>query len=533
MTKISKMLENARAMAEAPSKGIGPEVVIVVNSMPAEAAYWQERLTGEDNIHASGAVIRRGAVVLSVTESNWQGPAGNALGTLNGFFQAAGKAGELGLISGRGEETDIFLEFLADKSVFMFHTAGRGMRVAPLAASELNSKSNIKLPGIINVAGKEECVTILESVIKMASIYAPSRRGRLGVFWGDQVIINENSIDLDGSHHVEIFGQLVPLDENIKSYGVLIPSGDGGCGVREKLDVASVIDMLGPANNKVYRSIGSFTISLDILRAFMDLERSVLKAGKGSLNTDPDWWQPLTSTREEYTRTMDQKGIDPVSSGARWDNVNSMWQTLEKDPAECGKSGRIGFTDVGEGSFWWDYGQNAYLFENIKLLTTGTEESRAARLFFGAEKALVKSSREGNVIIDDSLILNSSLKTGVLKRCVVVSSDIDSICAENSVIIGSDIIELNAEGALCYNVVSAKESLKEGDVAANIFHSSEGKIDMRTCLRRDGRADWENNEKVCDNRFTYKEIADIMREVSREEAERVKRQAAEDLRGKR
>lgn len=532
MKKLSGILENVRAMAEAPSKGIGPEVVIVVNSTPGEADYWQERLTGRDNIHASGAVLRREAVVLSVTESNWRGPAGNALGTLNGFFQAAGKAKELGLISGRGDAVDLFMDLLADKSVFMFHTAGKGMRVAPLAGSELNSKSNIKLPGIINVAGKEECVTILESVIKMTGIYAPSRKGRLGVFWADQVVINHNGIDFDGRHQVEIFGQLVALDEKIKNYGILIPLSEGGCAVREKLDLATIIDMLGPEKSKVYRSIGSFTISLDLLRALIGLERSALKSGKGSLNTDPDWWQPLTSPKEEYIRTMTQKGVDPLSAGARWDSVNGMWEALERDPAGCGKRAKIGLTDVGESSFWWDYGQNACLFENIKLLTGDTEQARAARLFFGAEKALVKNSRQGNVVVEGSLILNSRLQSGVLKSCVVVCSEVDNICAENSVIIGSDIIELNARGALCYNVVSDKESLEEGDVSVNIFHPSGGKIDMRTGLSRDGRSDWEKNERVRGNRFTYKEIADIMRGVSRIEAEGAKRQAVEALRGR-
>ena len=63
MKKLNGILENARAMAEAPSKGIGPEVVIVVNSTPGEAIYWQERLTGLVELTHRGV----GAAVVMVT----------------------------------------------------------------------------------------------------------------------------------------------------------------------------------------------------------------------------------------------------------------------------------------------------------------------------------------------------------------------------------------------------------------------------------------------------------------------------------
>ena len=65
-----------------------------------------------------------------------------------------------------------------------FHTAGKGTRLAPLPGSENNNKPGVKLP--VTVA-EGQPVSILESVIQQTGIYAASRKGRLSVFWGDQV----------------------------------------------------------------------------------------------------------------------------------------------------------------------------------------------------------------------------------------------------------------------------------------------------------------------------------------------------------
>ena len=536
MDNSDRIIANARAMTEAVAKGIGPEVVIVVNATAEQAAFWQERLTGLDNIHGSGAVLRRDAVVLSVTESNWDGGAGNALGTLNGFLQAARKAAELGIIPAgkdtKGEVSSLG-GFCSGKSAFMFHTAGKGTRIAPLPASECNSKSNIKLPGLVKVSGREVPVTMLESIIKVTGIYAPSRKGRLSVFWGDQVIINENDIAFDGRHHVEIFGQLVPLDEDIKSYGLLIPGKDGDCSQREKLDIKKVKELCGSDENKVYRSIGSFTVSLSILVALIEMESHFLENKKGALNTDPDWWQPLTSGKDEYIRMMNEKRTDAASAGAKWEEVSGMWLAFSASEAfrKSGLSGKVGFKDVGENSLWWDYGQNAYFLKNMELLVKDTEEGKTARVFFDAEKYFIKSEKRGDLLVENSLIMRSSAASGKIRSCVVVASELDEVHAEDSVVIGSDIIELNAEGALCYNVVSKKEDLGKGEVAVNIFHPRKGKISLRTDISRDGHADWESGEKILGNLFAYPEIAEMMKGVKPKESEQIRDSAIKEMRG--
>lgn len=105
-----------------------------------------------------------------------------ALGTLYAFQKSAALAKTR---FGR----DILAELTSGGiSVGLYHTAGKGTRLAPLPGSENNNKPGVKLPTTIPIAGQQAPITILEAVIKQTGCYAKSRRGRLSVFWGDQVI---------------------------------------------------------------------------------------------------------------------------------------------------------------------------------------------------------------------------------------------------------------------------------------------------------------------------------------------------------
>ena len=72
-------------------------------------------------------------------------------------------------------------------SVGLYHTAGKGTRLAPLPGAENNNKPGVKLPATIKINNQNVSITILEAVIKQTGVYASSRKGRLSVFWGDQV----------------------------------------------------------------------------------------------------------------------------------------------------------------------------------------------------------------------------------------------------------------------------------------------------------------------------------------------------------
>ncbi|MFA6636447.1 MAG: hypothetical protein WCV56_05020 [Candidatus Omnitrophota bacterium] len=522
------VMANVEAMLASSGRGIGPDIVIVVSSSCDGADFWQKRLTGSDGIKGSGAVVKDSAVVLSVSESNWNGPAGNGLGTINAFYQAGYKAEEQGLISADKNDIDAifraFLCYAAGKSVFMFHTAGKGTRLSPLTAAEHNSKSRIKLPGEVQTEEGLRPITVLESAIRAASIYAASREDRLSVFWADQVVLNELDAKFDGGHDVEIFVQSVPMDGGISSYGFVIPKENGECLLREKLDEGRIRKMFPGISNTILRSIGSFSLSFEFFACLADSEREAVLARKGELNTDRDWWQAFTSDIEEYTDLALEKAVPSDLAEKRWDKTRSIREKFcSQGKTARNKRGLIGFKDVGAGSLWLDYGRNSCLAHNTLILTKNSPDAEAARAFFKANESFIRYLHTDTMDIKDSIVIGSRIGKGKIRNCVIISSDIDEIHAEGSLIVGSKVMQLNSIGALCYNVGSFKEDLKEADVLVNVFLPGEERVIMRTTLYRDGQIDWMNNEKVMGNKFSYGELADKIKDTPEEDLENARR----------
>jgi len=118
-------------------------------------------------------------------------------------------------------------------SVGLYHTAGKGTRLAPLPGAENNNKPGVKLPATIKVDGVLVPMTILEAVIKNTGCYAKSRPGRLSVFWGDQVFIPTVPVEYKVTHHVDILCSLGPMlseadwrEKGMDKYGLIAVSGN-------------------------------------------------------------------------------------------------------------------------------------------------------------------------------------------------------------------------------------------------------------------------------------------------------------------
>jgi phosphomannomutase len=559
---LENLNSHAKDMSTAASRNIGPDLVIVTSSLNEQAQFWQDRLTASDGIRGNGQVVGENSIVVSISEKNWDKGAGNALGTLNAAVRAAVKlknmaddmsevkASDLGLmlfrnlpkmpvpdefekLSKEARESlvaqywSVMKEYTEGKSVFTYHTAGKGTRTAPMPGAEANSKPNIKLPRMVEVNGETLPVTILESVIMQTSIYASTRQNRWSVFWGDQVIVNENSVNIVPRHHVEIQGQMVTIDPSISSYGVLLPSNDFGRNgeimQREKLSEEEVRTKAG--GNKAYKSIGSFSVTLDFMDALMNFEREALAAQKGSLNTDPDWWQPMTSTKEEYVAMMDKKGISSEKAAVRWDKMDKFWRDFtgtEGYKASTVK-GKVGLLDVGENSLWWDYGQNKFYLENMRLLTQDSPESAIARTFFGVDeqkwqemsKYVDETSDTGRASVSRSIVLGSTIENGTVENSIVINSTLRNVNIKNAIVIGSTIFDLSAfneETSLVYNVVENALSVRSGQVVAGVYTKEDGEyrtIMMRTDVSRDGQTDWNNEVFAYDNPSTYGDIARV------------------------
>lgn len=227
------------------------DVVIVCCTDDEQARYWGERLSSGLCSGSSTTSSCRSSsgqspfpLVLAVSEDWGAGGAGNGLGTLYAFRKAAELAS-----SRHGVDLMAMLSEGA-VSAALFHTAGKGTRLAPLPASENNNKPAVKLPATTKVSGRSVPMTVLEAVIKQTSIYAPSRKGRLSVFWGDQVFIPSASTAYTPNFHVDILctlGNMVGEDEwkerGLEKYGVIAVAKDGKAAQVEKVDHPTAVEV--------------------------------------------------------------------------------------------------------------------------------------------------------------------------------------------------------------------------------------------------------------------------------------------------
>jgi hypothetical protein len=134
------------------------DVTIVCTTDDHQAAYWMDRLAAGICSHATTTTAtakEAGAhfpMVLAVSE-DWGGAgAGNGLGTLYAFQKAHALALEKYGVD--------LTACLADGKVSagLFHTAGKGTRMAPLPASENNNK-----PGVVRIS-IDMCINVYQLV---------------------------------------------------------------------------------------------------------------------------------------------------------------------------------------------------------------------------------------------------------------------------------------------------------------------------------------------------------------------------------
>merc|ERR1719223_1457758 len=252
------------------NKLAGYDVVIVCCSNQSQEDYWQRRLES-----VRGQVMPLSTVVVAVHE-DWPGGAGNGLGTLYAYQKAVAKAS--------ASNVDLNGLLKDGKSVAMFHTAGKGTRLAPLPGAENNNKPGVKLP----VPGS---VSILESVIRQTGAYATSRKSRLSVFWGDQIFIPSLPAEYEPKHHADILCALGPVPnaeewkaKGLQSYGLIATDAENKVLAQlEKVthEVATEGLKSFPVD-RVGASLGSFSLSAPLLSALVAGFQSELNAKTGS-----------------------------------------------------------------------------------------------------------------------------------------------------------------------------------------------------------------------------------------------------------
>ena len=159
MTDIQTCLENAVAAINAPSGNLY-DVTIICTTDDHQADYWMNKLSEGVCKKPDSAASSAFPMVLAVSEDWAAGGAGNGLGTLYAYTKAAKLAKDkFGVDLG---------DLLSQKkiSAALFHTAGKGTRLAPLPASENNNK-----PGVVRIFNLFLCLFYLGYCLGYLSIW--------------------------------------------------------------------------------------------------------------------------------------------------------------------------------------------------------------------------------------------------------------------------------------------------------------------------------------------------------------------------
>lgn len=455
----------------------GFDIVIIVASN-GNSKYWEKRLK-----KTKKEVLPKKTKILCIEEKwNNQEGAGQLLGTLNAFNLAEKKI-------------KIKRALKNKKSIAIYHTAGKGKRMAPLCGAEKNNKPAIKLPRPIKIDRKNNLFSLLEAVIYSTQIFSNGREGRICVFWGDQVAIPSNNIRKNIYSPIEIFGikRKFPSSEknwkeDWKHYGILIKKGEEVL-QREKLTWRKIKKQT-TGREIIFQSTGCFSVSFIFLNNLLKEFQKELRLKNVKLDIDPCLWMPLTSNKKEFLENGGNKKY--------WERINSFKKKISAKEAPL-----ISVTDLGRKTLWWDYGNLSCYYKNI-LKTTGiSKEGNMSRKFFAIDKFFIK--KKGG--IKKSIVINSKVN-GKIENSVILNSKINKADIKNTIIINSEIENIKGRYLVLYYL---KEKNKMSPLPNEIITDiklKENIVRMKTKISRDGKKDWEI--RLPQNPFSYKKITNLI-----------------------
>jgi len=451
-----------RQMRATIKKGNGFDYIIIVSSTKEQSIFWKNRFEA-----LKGQILPNNAKIISI-EENWPGGAGQFLGTLYAFKKAK-------ILKQKG------------KKIAIYHTSGMGKRMAPISLTEQAGKTAIKLPKLIKINGKKDFLRLLDAVVFSTQIYASTRENRLSVFWGDQIIIPEKDVKLE-DHPIEIFaikGKIPKTekqwDKEFNNYGIFFSDGKT-ISEREKV---SWEDFLELKAKWIAKSLGFFSISFDFLKFLLNEYKEDLDKKEKRMDMEPDLWIPLSTTKKEYVRT---------GGNARY------WQRVQKIKK---KFKEIQIKDLGEKTFWWDFGKVSLYQKYLLKTTENSLEGETLRDFFGLKKFWVLKSKS----IKNSILINSRVQ-GKIENSIVISAKIKNIEVKDSVIFDSEAFQIKGEKMVVYNLQEPKSIyFKKYDVISDVF-SSLGKIRLKTKTYRNGKDDW--NHRVLENTVSFQSLTEYL-----------------------
>lgn len=490
------------------------DVTVICTTDDFQASYWMDRLSSGVCKSSSDSTSNYPMVIAVSEDWSTSSGAGNGLGTLYAFQKACTVAkGKYG--------ADLAQELMEGKiSAALYHTAGKGTRLAPLPASENNNKPGVKLPVCHQLAdGSYEPITVLEAVVRQTGIYASSRSGRLSVFWGDQIFVPTAPFKYTPTHHVDIMCTLeedpptekVWVDKGLEKYGVIAVSGGGkgDAAQVEKVDHPTAMRMLKNLGDiaRVGPSLGSFSVSAKMLQALCDEFSSELAAKDGKLDTDPHFWMPLTLPQDEYISLMSQKGVDEEESRSHHVRMSKMKESFLAANPELGMFGSV---DVGSNACWWDYGLlKLYIANNLKLSEEG-DDADLLRRFFGVTGRMMNSEVSDVAVDGSASVFSCKAKSGsVGANAVIAAVEAEEIqISDGAIVVNCAAKKIVAgKGAVLYNLVSESDNgivAGDGDVIVSVTDAEGSSVLLRSKTDVCGGNAWK---QVLDgNAMSFEEV---------------------------
>ena len=364
-----------------------------------------------------------------------------------------------------------------------------------------------------------EPLTVLEAVVLQTGIYASSRKGRLSVFWGDQVFLPSVAFEYNPSHHIDILCTLLGsefptaqewTEQGLDKYGVIAcidkDSKEEAAQV-EKVDHATATEMLGKLGGSlksVGPSLGSFSVSADILLALCEEFRPELTGKTAKLDTDPHFWMPLTLTVDSYVQLMEQKGTDKEESTSHYERMKAFITHFE-----MGDLGLFGAVNVGKDACWWDYGQLKLYSRNSLLLLENTESARLLKKFLkfkdGDTNTVVDSKCDASV--KNAYVFCSRIGGGSLADSTIAHVTATEVQADGAIIVNCCAKKIKAaKGAILYNLISSEDEIvaEEGEVFVGVMDEAGNSMLLKSRMDIDGGKAWK--QKLDMNEMSFEDV---------------------------
>jgi hypothetical protein len=298
-------------------------------------------------------------------------------------------------------------------------------------------------------------------------------------------------------------------EKGLEKYGVIAVGNSGEAAQVEKVDHSTAVEMLKSLGNveKVGPSLGSFSMSAEMVGALTQEYKRELDQRVGKFDTDPHFWMPMTLSKVDYVKLMVGKGVASETATSHYERMDAFKLSFTGASTNA-NMGLFGAVDVGSKACWWDYGQlKLYSRNNLKMLED-TEDASLLRSFMGATLRVMDSSCGDAVVDKQSCMFSSKLSEGSVTGSILSGVNSKSIVADGAILVNVSASKIRAaKGSILYNIVDDSEEgivVDEGEVIVGVFQSDGNCVNVKSSIGVDGGKAWK--ESIMGNPQSFEDI---------------------------